>query len=240
MSGTGCRRCRLLASNRGFCRQLQSDEIERLSLNSRSTLLPRKTSLDCQTIAERPIVLTIEGIIGIQHTLSDGRSGISAFYTPGDIIDLRRRSGSVRGNLVALTPAQFCSFDAETFDNVLKQNPSAQHVASEILREQIHLAADHSFDLGKKRSLERLASFIFECHNRQRHTASNGSINIEVPMRHCDVGEYLGLQPETVSRGFRELARLKLIVLPEPSRIVVKNTSKLRRVANGARSDLPG
>ncbi|MCP5074953.1 MAG: Crp/Fnr family transcriptional regulator [Rhodobacteraceae bacterium] len=185
-------------------------------------------------LSTHPIVFVVEGTVGIQHMLDDGRRSLSAFYIQGDIVDLRRRSGPIRGNVVALTSAAVCRFDPDMYDEFLRESNAASSVASINQREQTHIAVDHSADLGKQRALEKLASCIFECHNRRPEQPINGCFSISVPMRHYDVADYLGLQPKTVSRGLRGLDSKDAISLPEPSHTVVKNTALLRRIANGA------
>jgi len=95
---------------------------------------------------------------------------------------------------------------------------------------------DHSADLGKKQALEKLASFIFECHYRQ---AGDKSLNdtVKIPIRRCDMAEYLGLQPETVSRGFRELQDRKIINFLNSSNIEITRLPCLKRIANGGQVD---
>jgi len=94
---------------------------------------------------------------------------------------------------------------------------------------------DHSVDLGKKQALEKLASFIFECHYR-RSVSGRPVQLVKIPIRHCDLGEYLGLQPETVSRGFRDFQERKIIRLHNASEVEIKKLPSLKRIANGAKA----
>jgi len=121
------------------------------------------------------------------------------------------------------------------YDEIIAANPDAQRIAWENLREQINRALDHSADLGKKQALEKLASFIFECQYRQAGNKAPGK-TVKIPIRRCDMAEYLGLQPETVSRGFRELQDRKIINFRNSSDIEITRLPSLKRIANGGQA----
>ncbi len=162
----------------------------------------------------------MDGAIGIQHILDDGRRTISAFFTVGDILDLRRSPGRRQVSIRALTKARICKLDPVAFDEIQLQNPSARSLVTFNLREQAHRSVDHAADLAKKQAIEKIASFIFECRNRNAAAANDG-IDVVLPMQQCDLAEYVGLQPETVSRCFRELDDTNIVELPKPTYIVI-------------------
>ena len=118
------------------------------------------------------------------------------------------------------------------FEKIVATNPDAHRIVWENLREQINRAMDHSADLGKKQALEKLASFIFECRQWQSNDKLPGQI-VGIPIRRCDVAEYLGLQPETVSRGFRELQERNIVKFRSPSIVEIISLPTLKKIANG-------
>ena len=229
-----CQACPLTHGDGSLCAVLSGAEIEHLSQRSLPLELAHKEVLDENVLDQWPIIAVLNGAIGIQHILDDGRRSISAFFTTGDILDLRRSAGRRQVSLRALTDARICKLYPAAFDGIQESNPKARALVTYNLREQAHRSVDHAADLAKKRALEKIASFIFECRNRQTSKACEG-VNVAMPMQHCDLAEYLGLQPETVSRCLRELDASNIVNLPRPSQIVVKNAPKLKRLANGAR-----
>ena len=233
-----CRTCPLFVRPGNFCAQLDADELCKLSKHSRTLSLRRGQTLNGAMGSMQqswPILAVRGGVVGIKHLLDDGRSTIAAFFMEGDIIDLRRGSNRMRGNLVALTRAELRGLSPDVFQDIIAANPEARRVAWENLREQTNRAMDHSADLGKKQALEKLASFVFECRRRQSKDEFPGWI-VAIPIRRCDVAEYLGLQPETVSRGFRELQERKIIKLRSTSVIEIARVPDLRRIANGGQA----
>jgi CRP/FNR family nitrogen fixation transcriptional regulator len=204
----------------------------------RALTLKRGQTLEGALGAKRgawPILAVCGGVVGIKHLLDDGRSTIAAFFMEGDIVDLRRSSDRTRGSLVALNRSELRRLSPEVFEDVIAANPEARRIAWENLREQSNRAMDHSVDLGKKQVLEKLASFVFECRQRQSKGEFPDQI-VGIPIRRCDVGEYLGLQPETVSRGFRELQAREIVRLRSTSVIEIRSVPDLRRIANGGQT----
>ena len=229
-----CELCRARRDNGSFCATLSTAEVDLLCHRSPLLELEHKSVLRDEILDEWPIIAVIDGSIGLQQTLADGRRTVVAFYMSGDYIDLRRPLRQRQVSLRALTNARLCRLHPAIFDTVQESNNFARATVYDNLREQTHRAVDHSSDLGKKQAIEKVASFICECRNRYTHDAHNG-IDITVPMQQTDLAEYLGLQPETVSRCLRQLDQAGIVDVLKPAQITVKNLPKLKRLANGAR-----
>lgn len=173
------------------------------------------------------------GVISMQHLLEDGRKTIAAFFMQGDIIDLRGIADRHRGQLVALGKTKICRLLPEVFNDIFDKNPNAQRIVWDNLREQTYRAIDHSADLAKKHALEKLASFIFE--GRRRQIVSIAENLVTIPVRRVDLAEYLGMQPETVSRCFKDLEMRGIVKLNTISNLKILKIPTLRRIANGDR-----
>lgn len=231
-----CQTCSLFFRSSNLCAHLTGGELCELNRHSKTMTLKRGQALDESMLRAWPVLAVSGGVLGIKHLLDDGRRSIAAFFMEGDIIDLRRSAGRMRGSLVALTKVEVCRLAPEVFERVVAANPDAQRIAWDNLREQAHRAVDHAVDIGKKHTLEKLASFIFECHHRQASRNSPSRI-VGIPMRRCDLAEYLGLQPETVSRGFRELQERDIVDIRNSSHIEIKSVPRLKRLANGGQAE---
>ncbi len=216
-----------------FCTHLSVDELDLLSDGSKPVSLSRGDTLDNRELETWPILAISSGVIGMQHLLEDGRKTIAAFFMQGDIIDLREMQSHHRGQLIALKNAGVCRLAPQIFRQITASNPAAQNVIWSNLRQQTYRAMDHSADLAKKHALEKLASFIFECRNRQ--VMSFAKNIVVIPVRRVDLAEYLGMQPETVSRCFKDLEARGIIELQSISNIRVVQIPTLRRIANGDR-----
>ncbi len=231
-----CKHCALYADSSLFCAQLDGEELCDLSNQSRTLSMKRGESLEAEALTHWPIVAIDNGVLSMQHLLQDGRKTIAALFMRGDIIDLRNISNRNRGALIALGKVDVCRLSPSVFERVMAHNPGAQKVIWENLRDQAFRAMDHSGDIAKKQALEKLASFIFECRNRQVGF-QDGDL-VEIPVRRVDLAEYLGMQPETVSRCFKDLERRGILEAPSLNALRMVNVPMLRRIANGDKDGL--
>jgi len=230
-SASECQHCSNFSATDNFCANISSDELDELGRKSRSATLKRGEVIDSEIITTWPVISVSSGVISMQHLLQDGRKTIAAFFMQGDIIDLRGISERQRGQLVALNKTQICRMAPEVFEGIFDTNPNAQRIVWDNLREQTYRAIDHSADLAKKHALEKLASFIFECRRRQVVSVAKNLVTI--PVRRVDLAEYLGMQPETVSRCFKDLEERKIVRFNTISNLKILKIPTLRRIANG-------
>ena len=231
-----CKYCALYTDSQLFCAQLSGDELCEMSQQSRTKTMKRGDTLDIEALSLWPIVAIDQGVLSMQHLLQDGRKTIAALFMRGDILDLRNMSDRSRGALIALGNVEICRMSTKVFERVLETNPDAQKVIWENLRDQAFRAMDHSGDIAKKQALEKLASFVFECQNRQM--GCNEGDLIEIPVRRIDLAEYLGMQPETVSRSFKDLEKRGILEALNLNAIKVLDMPMLRRIANGDKDTL--
>lgn len=89
--------------------------------------------------------------------------------------------------------------------------------------------------LGHRNSTSRAAAFLLRQSARFAALGYSHS-DFPMPMRHADVGSYLGLRPETLSRAFGALgaARLARISLKA---VKIRDLGGLRAVADSARTE---
>lgn len=193
--------------------------------------MKRGEAMGSQELLIWPILAISTGVLSLQHLLEDGRKTIAALFMPGDIIDMRGLTGRNRGQLIALSKTNLCRLSPAAFESTIDDNSEAQRIAWNNLRNQTYRAMDHAADLAKKQALEKLASFLFECTNRQAHQDPRGQVHI--PIRRIDLADYLGMQPETVSRCFKDLEDRKIIAFQGISNLNILDIPTLRRIANG-------
>jgi len=198
---------------------------------SRHADLRRGAAISNADLLHWPIVAVASGVLSLQHLLEDGRKTIAALFMQGDIIDMRGLGNRHRGHLIALGKTEICRLAPEVFERIAINNLAAQKVAWNNLRSQTYRAMDHASDLAKKQALEKLASFVFECRHRQVQNRNPDLVRI--PVRRIDLADYLGMQPETVSRCFKDLEEKNIIAFEGISNLIILDFPTLRRIANG-------
>ena len=191
----------------------------------------RGESISNQDLLVWPIIAISAGVLSLQHLMEDGRRTIAALFMRGDIVDMRGLASRQRGCLIALDKTEICRLSPAGFETVIENNTDVQKVAWNSLRSQSYRAMDHAADLAKKQAMEKLASFVFECRHRQAgHDDTN---HVRIPVRRIDLADYLGMQPETVSRCFKEMQARDIITFEGISNLRILDFPTLRRIANG-------
>ena len=87
-------------------------------------------------------------------------------------------------------------------------------------------AQEHLLVLGRQNAIERIAAFLADMAERQ-----GGLRQIELPMSRADIGDYLGLTIETVSRGFTKLKQQGVIRLPSLRSVEIAKWQTLHDLA---------
>jgi CRP/FNR family nitrogen fixation transcriptional regulator len=85
-------------------------------------------------------------------------------------------------------------------------------------------AEDHMLLLGRKTVMERVATFL----KMDRRLAVAGMMAL--PMCRRDIGDYLGLTLETVSRGLSQLHAQGVLGFSGARQIVLRNRARLRNI----------
>jgi CRP/FNR family nitrogen fixation transcriptional regulator len=84
-------------------------------------------------------------------------------------------------------------------------------------------AENHMLLLGRKTAMERVAAFLLEMDRRLSAAAM-----MALPMCRRDIGDYLGLTLETVSRALSELHDRGILDFSGARQIVLRNRQHLR------------
>jgi CRP/FNR family nitrogen fixation transcriptional regulator len=88
---------------------------------------------------------------------------------------------------------------------------------------ELRHAEDHMLLLGRKNAMERVASFLLEMDRRLAVTGM-----MALPMCRRDIGDYLGLTLETVSRALSQLHNQGVLGFSGARQIVLRNRQHLR------------
>lgn len=126
----------------------------------------------------------------------DYREQISGFHFPGEMLGLDALLGRpVRSGAVALDTVVVCRFPAAALLKLANQAAMSQlleRFGHEITRLEEHLSLD------TLSAEQRLAAFILWV--AEKLSSRSTELTIHLPMSHKEIGNYLRLVPETVSR----------------------------------------
>ncbi|CAM3856504.1 CRP/FNR family transcriptional regulator [Kerstersia gyiorum] len=151
------------------------------------------------------------GTLKTQIENAQGQFQITGFHLPGEIVGL---DGMIEGHhvstAVALEDAEVCVIRLEDMDNLARHLPSLQQQVLRLMSREISRSHQMLMALGSMRAEQRLAAFLLNLSTR---LSALGYSSTEFVMRMSreEIGNYLGLALETVSRLFSRFAREELI-----------------------------
>jgi CRP/FNR family transcriptional regulator, nitrogen fixation regulation protein len=163
----------------------------------------------------------VSGAVRSYKLLSDGRRQIGAFHLPGDVFGLengpthRLAAEAVIDTTVRLVKRSSLE-KAATSDVRVARNLWA------LTAGELHHAESHMLLLGRKTAMERVASFLLEMDRRLAHSGV-----VALPMSRRDMGDYLGLTLETVSRALSQLQAHDIVGLSSARQIVLRKRQHL-------------
>lgn len=146
------------------------------------------------------------GFFKTRITTEDGRDQVTGFQMAGEIIGL---DGIVDDrhtcDAVALEDAEVCEMPFARIEELSREVPALQTHVHKIMSREI--VRDHGVMLllGSMRAEERLAAFLLNLVQRL-HARGFSRSELVLRMTREEIGSYLGLKLETVSRTFSKFA----------------------------------
>ena len=135
-------------------------------------------------------------------TTHQGREQVAGFLMAGDLIGLKGiDAGRQAVDAIALQDSQVCVIPYAGLQALAREAPSLQQRLLRLMSRKITNDHNTMLHLGSMCADERVAAFLLDLASRLEARGYSGS-SLVLPMGRADVGSYLGLTPETVSRAF--------------------------------------
>jgi CRP/FNR family transcriptional regulator len=132
----------------------------------------------------------------------DGREQVTGFLMAGEIIGLDAISTDLHTcEAVAMEDSEVCELPFAKLEELSREIPSLQRHLHKIMSREIVRDQGIMLLLGSMRAEERLAAFLL---NLSQRNAAHGlsATQLKLRMSRLEIGSYLGLKLETVSRAF--------------------------------------
>lgn len=159
----------------------------------------------------------------------DGREHITGFQIPGDPLGLDGvSSGSHNCEAVALEDSTVCIMPFGLLERICRESPRMQRHLYHQLSAEIVRESGLMMLLGTMTAEQRLASFLLDLAAHFKARGYSGT-EFNLKMSRAEIGCFLGLTIETVSRMFSRFRRDGL-VKPNGKQIRIVNAEGLARV----------
>ncbi len=164
----------------------------------------------------------------------DGREQVTGFQMAGELLGLDGiGSGQHTCHAVALEDSQLCVIPYEQLETLLREFGDLQRQFHKVMSREIVRDQGVMLLLGSMRAEERLAAFLLNMLQRL-HARGFSAVSLILRMTREEIGSYLGLKLETVSRTFSRLHHEGLLEVRHRE-IRILDAEGLQALVNSAR-----
>jgi CRP/FNR family transcriptional regulator len=154
-------------------------------------------------------------------TTEDGDEQVLGFTLPGELVGLDGlHNGAYASSAIVLETASVCELPYDRLEALCYSLPGLNRQLMRML-----------LLLGKRTAEERLAAFLLSLSSRYKSRGLSAAA-FNLPMSRQDIGNYLGLAIETVSRLFAHFQKDELLTVNR-RQIVLVGISRLRAMVEG-------
>ncbi|MCH2240444.1 MAG: fumarate/nitrate reduction transcriptional regulator Fnr [Aquabacterium sp.] len=164
----------------------------------------------------------------------DGREQVTGFQMAGELLGLDGISTDRHAcDAVALEDSQVCLIPYNRLEDLSREFTDLQHQFHKIMSREIVRDQGVMLLLGSMRAEERLAVFLLNLTQRL-HARGFSASALVLRMTREEIGSYLGLKLETVSRTFSKFQEEGLLEVKQRDIRILDNEG-LRKLVNTAR-----
>jgi len=171
------------------------------------------------------------GVFKTRVASEDGRDQVTGFQMAGEIIGL---DGIVNDqhtcDAVALEDSEVCVMPFERIEELSREVTALQRHVHQIMSREIVREHGVMLLLGSMRAEERLAAFLLNLVQRL-HARGFSRSELVLRMTREEIGSYLGLKLETVSRTLSKFAADGMVEV-EQRNVRILDPEALRRIVN--------
>lgn len=213
------------------CGALTPKELETFGGAMAPISLPAGAPLIDEGEDDKSIFSVTSGSLKCFKLLPDGRRQVTGFMFPGDFIGLAK-SDTYINSVETITHATLCRMSRKELNQYADCISNLDRRLHEMASEALADVQDQILMLGRKTSEERVATFLLSLSRRAGERG--GPTNpVDVPMSRDDIGDFLGLTTETVSRTFSRLRKRELIGQDKERRTEILDFKILREISEG-------
>ena len=225
-----CSKCRL--NTLCLPLALKGEEVDRLdSIVQRGRPLQKGEYLYREGATFSCVYAVRSGAIKSYRVTDDGREQVTGFYFPGEIMGMDGISKNAHAcSAKALETAAVCEIPFSNLQELSSQMPELQQHFFRLMSREITEDQQLITLLSKNTAEERIAALMLSISARNGRRKLSAT-HFRLPMSRIDIGNYLGLTVETVSRVFSRLQKLEILEVSNKE-IAILNLEGLQEIAN--------
>jgi CRP/FNR family transcriptional regulator len=204
-----CRDCSLAE----LClpRALDTEELEQLeSKVKQHPVLARGALLYNLREPFHSLYVVKSGTLKTVINTASGKEQITGFFMPGEIVGFDGLDTGHTCSAVAIERTTVCDLPLAAMDDLTGAIPSLRREIFRLMSREITTDQSMLLTLARRSSEERIATFLMNLSERFRKRGFS-AVQFPLAMARQDIGNYLGMAAETVSRVLTNLSDANLI-----------------------------
>ncbi|MCR9104009.1 MAG: fumarate/nitrate reduction transcriptional regulator Fnr [Gammaproteobacteria bacterium] len=211
---------------------LERDDVEQLDeIVQRSKPIQKGRFLYHEGDEFQSVFAVRSGALKAFRTTDSGREQVTGFYFPGEILGMDGISNNLHASSAqALETTAVCEIPFNSLEKLSALMPSLQRHFFQIMSREITEDQQLITLLSKNSAEERVAALILSISSRNARRKLSAT-RFRLPMSRIDIGNYLGLTVETVSRVFSRMQKLEFLQVNNKE-IEIKDIEGIRSLAD--------
>ncbi len=219
-----CQSCE--SRHQGICGALTPDQLLALSRHTRIVHHEAGEELLADAMPITSYGNVLRGVVKLSKVLEDGRQQVVGLQFAPDLLG-RLFASESRVTAEAASDVDICMIPKVALETMLSENPALEHrVMLQTLRE-LDEAREWMVTLGRKTAAEKVASFLYLIATHI-DPVQGAATSFELPLSRADIGDFLGLTIETVSRQMSKLKADGVIGIENYRQVSVPDLARLR------------
>jgi CRP/FNR family transcriptional regulator len=224
-----CRSCE--ARHRGICGALNPEELRNLAAYTHKAHHDAGSELIGEATPIDSYANVMKGVVKLTKGLEDGRQQVVGLqFAPDFLGRLFGRESTIGAE--AASDVDLCVVPRTALEQMIAETPALEHRLMQQTLRELDEARDWMVTLGRKSAEEKVASFLLLIATHADPTGG-GPVSFDLPLTRTDIGDFLGLTIETVSRQLTRLKQKGAIRLSSLRHVEVPDLGRLRELAGG-------
>ena len=147
------------------------------------------------------------GVVGIRKNDARGNSVLVRLAFPGEMVGYRTffSGGTYAAEAQALTASSVCFFEAGAVRDVLSRNALFAGKFLERMARDLEASEAHYLQQSSLPVRARVAHLLLKFKDQCGVADAKGQLTLALPVSRQDIGEMLGIRPETIARTIHQL-----------------------------------
>ena len=211
---------------------LEGDDMQQLNdIIQRGKPLQKGDHLYREGDEFRSVYAVRSGTLKAYRNTDDGKEQVTGFYFPGELLGMDGISNNIHASSAkTLETSAVCEIPFTSLEKLSTLMPQLQRqffklMSREIMEDQVLITL-----LSKNSADERVAALLLSISTRNARRKLSAT-QFRLPMSRVDIGNYLGLTVETVSRVFSRMQKLDILRV-DNKEIEILDIASVRNMAN--------